>query len=101
MDGFGLLQWYTSAMPGDSIVYGIGTSAREFGMGPGNVADAAIQMAHDGLVHLVQRRTGDRNLHGIGKFEYVAIKAQDIKPMFAEKPKRKYRHVVKRLDAKP
>lgn len=70
--------WYGSAVPGDRIVYhrgflAIDVSPLTFKLPDAErrtllrVAERALQLAEDGLVHLVQRRIGE------GQFIYLAI----------------------------
>jgi hypothetical protein len=70
--------WYGSAVPGDRIVYyrgflAIDVSPFTFKLLDADrrtllrVAERALQLAEDGLVHLVQRRMGE------GDFTYIAI----------------------------
>lgn len=70
--------WYGSAVPGDRIVYHRGFLAVDASPLTSTVPDAerrallrvaerALQLAQDGLVHLVQRRMGD------GDFTYLAV----------------------------
>ena len=73
-----LCAWYGSAVPGNSIVYHRGFLAIDVAPLTFKLPDAerrtllrvaqrALQLAEDGLVHLVQRRVGE------GEFTYVAI----------------------------
>ncbi|TCZ63590.1 hypothetical protein [Roseicella aquatilis] len=70
--------WFGSAVPGDRIVYHRGFLAVDASPLTSIVPDAerrallrvaerALQLAEDGLVHLVQRRMGE------GDFTYLAI----------------------------
>lgn len=70
--------WYGSAAPGDRIVYhrgflAIDVSPLTYKLPDAErrtllrVAERALQLAEDGLVHLVQRRMGE------GDFTYLAI----------------------------
>lgn len=70
--------WFGSAVPGDRIVYHRGFLAVDASPLTSTVPDAerrallsvaerALQLADDGLVHLVQRRMGE------GDFIYLAI----------------------------
>lgn len=70
--------WFGAAVPGDRIVYHRGFLAVDASPLTSKVPDAerrallrvaerALQLAQDGLVHLVQRRMGD------GDFTYLAV----------------------------
>lgn len=73
-----LCSWYGSAVPGDRIVYhrgflAIDVSPLTFKLPEAErrtllrVAERAMQLAEDGLLHLVQRRAGE------GQYMYLAI----------------------------
>ena len=73
----GFNRWLLRAQPGQQLEYHRGMLTRDrspaSGMSDGNrravarIADAALQAAEDGLVHLVQRRNGPFD------FSYVAV----------------------------
>jgi hypothetical protein len=87
----GFIRWLLRAQPGDQLEYHRGHLVRdrwptsnladEERRQLGRLADAALQAADDGLVHLVQRR------NGLFDFSYVAIKAGIVaRPDVAQPP---------------
>ncbi len=71
--------WLISAKAGDHIVYGTAVTANDTqanGIGYAT-ARAAYKAYRDGLVHLTQRATGERDKTGCQRFDYIATRATD------------------------